>query len=163
MIEISKREVVAAVATFATLKTGLAVLGFMGTIGFTSFVLEEAEQTCMFGNFGLSKKEELAKMSIRHINQCFYLHDTADAWNNTLGYLYPFSFAYRNYQVANQLNLCSSLYSALKKRGKNLNDAGELGARCKIAYSTKRINESMGVQADNTEPEFSKRLGNALD
>lgn len=162
-MSLSKKETATAVATFATFKTALAVLGFMGTIGFTSFVLEEAEQTCMFGNFGLSKKKELAKMSIRHINQCFYLHDTAETWNNTLGYLYPFGFAYRNYQVANQLNLCSSLYSALKKRGKNLNDAGELGARCKIAYATKRINEKAGVVVDGSLSETSKRLGSALD
>ncbi len=78
------------------------IMELQGTLGFTSFVLEEAEQTCMFGGFTWSKKDmkSFARMRVRHISACFYLHDTAEPWNNTVELLYIFGFAYRNYQSA---------------------------------------------------------------
>ncbi len=146
-----------------SLKSGLVVMGFMGTVGFTSFVLEEAEQTCMFGQFGLSKRKAYARMHIRHISQCFKLHDVASKFNNTVGYLYPFGFAYRNYQISNELNLCGNLYSAVKKLDKTLKDAGELGERCMVAYATKKIKKKMGNDKDFNDCETSSRLGTTLD
>ena len=143
---------VAVKAYVFTTKAGIAILSVMGSVGFTSFVLEEAEQTCMFGNFALSKppqysnkavRKEFANMSIAAIKHCFKIHDTANYFNNTVGYLYPFGFAYRTYQDANELYLCSQLYKSLKLRDKkaHFNDAGNLGNRCIALYEVKNDNQ----------------------
>ncbi len=129
-------------------KSGLWIFSIMGAVGFTSFVLEEAEQTCMFGNFALSKppqyakkpvRDEFSNMSIAALTACFKVHDTATLFNNTIGYLYPFGFAYRTYQDANELYLCSQMYKSIKAIDKKatFEYAGKLGQRCISVYQNK--------------------------
>lgn len=129
-------------------KSGLIILSIMGSIGFTSFVLEEAEQTCMFGNFTLSKPpryskkpviDKFSEMSVQAIKHCFRIHHAANYFNNTIGYLYPFGFAYRTYQDANELYLCSQLYKSLQQMHQTFYQAGDLGDTCISLYKKEGI------------------------
>ena len=128
---------------FFKTKSGIWIFSVMGSVGFTSFVLEEAEQTCMFGNFALSKppqyskkpvRDEFSNMSIAALTACFKIHDTATLFNNTIGYIYPFGFAYRTYQEADELYLCSQMYKSLKSLKQGFEHAGDLGQRCISLY-----------------------------
>jgi len=121
----------------------VSILAVIGTVGFTSFVLEEAEQSCMFGNFGLSKphkfsdnpeRDEFARMSVAAVMACFKIHDVAETFNNTIGYINPFGFSYRSYQDANEIYLCSQIWQSLKYLKREYNTIDGLEIRCKPLF-----------------------------
>ena len=76
---------------------GTVLLFLFTSVPFTSFILEEAMQTCMFGSFAINKAKGKAKDPVHAqvvYDNCQIVHDWSYQFLHTVGWINPFNYAY---------------------------------------------------------------------